>query len=57
MADSTDTRSQNGTGLGMLICKQILKQHNATIDYESEPGVRTTFVVNFSTSVFSEPPN
>jgi signal transduction histidine kinase len=45
--DGSDTRSQSGTGLGMHICKQILTQHNATIDYESELGVGTVFVIRF----------
>jgi signal transduction histidine kinase len=31
----------------MHICKQILTQHNATIDYESELGVGTVFVIRF----------
>ena len=45
--DGSDTRSQSGTGLGMHICKQILTQHNATIDYESELGVGTEFTIRF----------
>jgi signal transduction histidine kinase len=45
--DGSDTRSQSGTGLGMHICKQILTQHNATIDYESELGVGTVFMIRF----------
>ncbi len=46
--DGSDTRaSQRGTGLGMHICRKILKQHNATIDYKSELGIGTTFVVTF----------
>lgn len=52
--DNSDTRAQNGTGLGMYICKQILQQHNATIQYESEPGVGTTFRVNFPKRVNNE---
>jgi signal transduction histidine kinase len=46
--DSSDTRkSQRGTGLGLYMCKKILNQHNATINYESTPDVGTTFVVKF----------
>lgn len=52
--DSSDTRSQSGSGLGMYICKQILQHHNATIDYESEPGVGTTFVLSFPAEVMNE---
>ncbi|SEK43915.1 GAF domain-containing sensor histidine kinase [Pacificibacter marinus] len=45
--DSSDTRSQAGSGLGMHICQKILEQHNATIDYESVLGAGTTFKVKF----------
>jgi signal transduction histidine kinase len=49
--DSSDTRSRNGAGLGMYISKEILKRHNATINYKSELGVGTTFSVNFPEQV------
>ena len=41
--DSTDQREVGGTGLGMNISRQIVEQHNGTIDYVSEQGVGTTF--------------
>jgi signal transduction histidine kinase len=43
--DSSDQRKVGGTGLGMNISKQIVDQHNGTIDYVSEPGKGTIFFV------------
>lgn len=52
--DSSDTRSQGGSGLGMYISKKVLDHHKATINYESEPGVGTTFIVDFPERVLQE---
>lgn len=46
--DSSDIRKVGGTGLGLNITKQILEQHDATIDYISEVGVGTTFYIEFN---------
>ncbi|WP_375690971.1 sensor histidine kinase [Pseudooceanicola sp. LIPI14-2-Ac024] len=43
--DSSDQRDYGGTGLGMNISKQIVELHNGVIDYVSELGVGTTFMV------------
>ncbi len=47
--DSSDQRDYGGTGLGMNISKQIVELHKGVIDYVSEPGVGTTFMVAFDT--------
>lgn len=45
--DSSDTRKVGGTGLGLNITREILKHHDATIDYVSELGVGSTFFIEF----------
>ena len=45
--DASDTRKVGGTGLGLHITKRILDKHNATIDFKSEVGMGTTFVLEF----------
>lgn len=42
-ADKSRTGSTNGTGLGLPIVAQILKNHKETIDVESEKGKGTSF--------------
>lgn len=41
------TTKVKGTGLGVGISKEILKQHNATIDYESKVGRGTKVTICF----------
>jgi len=45
--DSSDVRKVGGTGLGLNITKQIIERHDATIDYASELGVGSTFLIEF----------
>lgn len=42
-ADSTDTRQQGGTGLGLNISKKLIRQMGGDIGYRSEIGQGTTF--------------
>ncbi len=44
-----------GTGLGMPIAKQIIDQHKATIEINSELGRGTTFTVCLPTNLTNEP--
>lgn len=42
-ADSSDTRSIAGTGLGLNISKNIISKHNGIISLHSNPSVGSTF--------------
>ena len=36
-----------GIGLGLAIAKQVIEQHNGTLDVESKPGAGSTFTMKF----------
>lgn len=42
-ADSSDTRKQGGTGLGLKISKTLIEKMGGTIDFESEIGAGSCF--------------
>ena len=42
------TGKQNGTGLGLGVCKRILDEYGATIDFESSLGKGTRFFIRFN---------
>lgn len=47
-ADGSDTRAKGGTGLGLAICKELAEHMSARTGFESEPGVRTEFFIEFA---------
>lgn len=41
--DNSSTRTNGGTGLGLLLCKQMVELHHGTISAASSPGQGSTF--------------
>ena len=46
-ADSSDTRKKGGTGLGLNITRSMVERMGGKIGFASQPGVLTTFFVEF----------
>ena len=44
---------QKGTGLGLMVCKDIIEKHDGTIDVNSDPGAGTTFTIRLPLEVIS----
>jgi signal transduction histidine kinase len=49
--DRSRSRAEGGAGLGLALCKQIVRTHGAEMKFESEMGVSTKIFVNFSEAV------
>ena len=41
------TTKQDGSGIGLSLCRQIMRLHRGTISARSEPEVRTVFSLRF----------
>ncbi len=39
------TKGHRGTGLGLLVTRKLIEEHNGSIDVHSQPGKGTTFIV------------
>lgn len=42
------TSKEKGTGLGLSVCKMLLQQYQAELDFESTLGVGTKFLIKFN---------
>jgi|TARA_B110000263_G_scaffold223256_1_gene212860 signal transduction histidine kinase len=48
------TAKAQGTGLGLVICQEIINKHSGTISVDNEIGVGTTFRISISFAVKDE---
>jgi two-component system sensor kinase FixL len=51
------TTKVNGTGLGLIIVRQIVSRHHGSLSYTSEPGKGTTFFVTLPVYSASQQPD
>jgi K+-sensing histidine kinase KdpD len=44
------TNKPQGSGLGLNVVRQLVRQHHGTVSYTTKPGKRTTFHLKFPTA-------
>lgn len=55
--ENTSGRSQEGTGIGLAMVKELVRLHKGAITVDSQPGVGTTFTVSIPTGKEHLPAN
>ncbi|STL57962.1 sensory histidine kinase [Escherichia coli] len=47
-------RQQTGSGLGLMICKELIKNMQGDLSLESHPGIGTTFTITIPVELASK---
>jgi signal transduction histidine kinase len=45
------TNKAKGTGLGLSVCKMLVEEHNAKLDFESSLGKGAKFIITFDSNI------
>jgi len=48
---TSGTANEEGTGLGLILCKEFIEINNGKLSYKSKPGKGTTFVINLPRTI------